>query len=371
MVIGCVKEVKRYEFRVGMTPENAKTYGSAGHKVYIQRGAGEGSSFTDAMYEAMGAEILETAEEVWAKSDMIVKVKEPLAEEYELMREGQILYTFLHLAADRPLTEKLLEKKVKAVAYETIEDKQGGLPVLKPMSEVAGRLSVQMGARCLEKPMGGMGLLLGGVPGVRRGNIVVIGGGVVGTSAMKMAIGLGGQVTVIDNNLDRLTYLDDVFWGQIQTIYSTPPAIEKAVSEADLVIGAVLIPGAAAPKLIKREYLKKMKPGSVIVDVAVDQGGCAETTRVTYHDDPTFVVDGVIHYCVANMPGAVCQTSTIALTNAALRYGKLIADLGLEAALRAEPGLVPGVNCYGGQMTYKAIADEFNLPYQDVMTMIE
>ena len=370
MVIGCVKEIKRYEFRVGITPENVKHYQSGGHTVYVQRGAGEGSSFSDEDYIAMGAVILETAEEVWAKSDMIIKVKEPLAEEYDLMREDQILYTFLHLAADRPLTEALLKKRVKAVAYETIEDDTGGLPLLKPMSEVAGRLSVQAGARCLEKPMGGMGLLLGGVPGVRRANVVIIGGGVVGTSAMKMAMGLGGSVTVIDNNLDRLTYLDDVFWGKIQTLYSTPPVIEKAVSEADLVIGAVLIPGAAAPKLIKRAYLKNMKPGSVIVDVAVDQGGCAETTRMTYHDDPTFVVDGVVHYCVANMPGAVSQTSTIALTNATLRYGKLIADLGLEAALEVEPGLVPGVNCYGGQMTYAVIAEEFGLPYQDLVTMI-
>ncbi|MCL2827462.1 MAG: alanine dehydrogenase [Oscillospiraceae bacterium] len=370
MIIGCVKEIKTHEYRVGLTPENVKQYALFGHTVYVQAGAGAGSSFSDEDYAAMGATILPAAKEIWEKSDMIVKVKEPLAAEYDLMQDGQILYTYLHLAADRILTEKLLEKRVKAVAYETIEDQHGGLPLLKPMSEIAGRMSVQVGARCLEKPVGGRGVLLAGVPGVARGKVVIIGGGAVGTSACKMAIGLGGQVTMIDNNLDRLTYLDDIFGQQIQTIYSTAPAIEAAVVEADLVIGAVLIPGAAAPKLIKREYLAKMKPGSVIVDVAVDQGGCCETTKMTYHDDPTFVVDDVIHYCVANMPGAVSRTSTVALTNATLRYGTMIANLGLEAALQAEPGLAPGVNCYGGQMTCRAVAEEFGLPYADVMLLI-
>ena len=369
MKIGCVKEIKRHEYRVGLTPENVKQYTMSGHTVYIEQGAGQGSSFPDAEYAAMGATLLPTAKEVWEQSEMIVKVKEPLAEEYELMQEDQILYTFLHLAADRPLTEALIRRRVKAVAYETIEDKDGGLPLLRPMSDVAGRLSIQAGARCLEKPMGGMGLLLGGVPGVKRANVVIIGGGIVGTGACKMAMGLGANVTVIDNNLDRLVYLDDIFGQRLQTLFSTPVAIERAVLGADLVIGAVLIPGAAAPKLIRREYLSKMKPGSVIVDVAVDQGGCCETTRMTYHDDPTFVVDDVVHYCVANMPGAVSQTSTFALTNATLQYGKLIADMGLEGAMKKMPGLRPGVNCYEGHMTYRAVADEFDLPWRDVMEL--
>ena len=370
MKIGCVKERKRYEYRVGLTPENAKQYNMRGHTVYIEAGAGEGAAFSDEMYEAMGAIIVPSAEEVWAGCEMIVKVKEPLPEEFDLLREGQILYTFLHLAADQGLTEVLLAKKVKAVAYETITDKNGGLPLLKPMSEVAGRLSIQVGAHCLEKQMGGMGLLLGGVPGVKRANVVILGGGVVGIGACKMAIGLGASVTVLDNNMERLTYLDDLFEQKIQSLYSTPVTIEQALVEADLVIGAILVPGAAAAKLIRRAHLKRMKPGSVIVDVAVDQGGCCETTRLTYHDDPTFVVDGVVHYCVANMPGAVSKTSTTALTNATIRYGTLIADLGLEAAVKGDPGLMLGVSCYLGHMTCKAVADEFDLPYQKLEELI-
>jgi len=365
-----VKEVKRYEFRVGITPENAKQYILAGHTVYIQAGAGEGSAFPDAAYLAMGAVILPTAKEVWECADMIVKVKEPLPQEYDLLQEGQILYTYLHLAADRALTEVLLQKKVKAVAYETIEDRHGRLPLLKPMSEVAGRLSIQVGARCLEKPMGGMGLLLGGVPGVPRANVVILGGGVVGIGAAKMAVGLGAYVTVLDNNMERLTYLDDLFGQSVQTLYSSPVAIEQALLDADLVIGAILVPGAAAEKLIRREHLSRMKPGSVIVDVAVDQGGCCETTRVTFHDDPTFVVDGVIHYCVANMPGAVSKTSTIALTNATIRYGTMIANLGLEEAAKQDRGIKFGVNCYLGHMTCEAVAGEFGLPYEDLLTLV-
>ncbi len=370
MKVGCVKEIKRYEYRVGLTPENVKEYTTRGHTVYIQSGAGEGSSFTNADYQAMGATILNTAEEVWAGSDMVVKVKEPLAQEYPLIRENQIVYTYLHLAADRPLTEALLKNKAKAVAYETIRDSRGGLPLLKPMSEVAGRLSIQEGAKCLEKPMGGMGVLLGGVPGVPKASVVIIGGGVVGTNACKMAVGIGADVTIFDNNLDRLSYLDDIFGARIQTLYSTNAAIEKAITQADLVIGAVLIPGAAAPKLIKKEYLSKMKKGSVIVDVAVDQGGCCETTKATYHDDPTFVVDGVVHYCVANMPGAVSQTSTIALTNATLRYGLMIADLGLEEAVRQHPLLAPGINCYQGKLTCKEVAEGFQMDYTDIATLL-
>ena len=370
MKVGSVKEIKRAEFRIGLTPGNAFEYVQNGHEVFIQAGAGLGSSFTDEDYKQAGATILNTAEEVWALCDMIVKVKEPLEQEYNLIREDQIIYTYLHLAADKRLTEVLLEKKAKAVAYETIRDKNGGLPLLKPMSEVAGKLSVQAGARCLEKIMGGRGVLLGGVPGVPKANVVVIGAGAVGVSAMKMALGLGANVTIIDRDLNRLTYLDDIFGQKIQTLYSTQHNIEKSIFEADLVIGAVLIPGAAAPKLIRREHLSKMKPGSVIVDVAVDQGGCCETTKMTYHDDPVFVVDGVVHYCVANMPGAVSQTSTYALTNATLNYGVKLANMGVEAACKSDQYLAYGVNTYKGKLTCEEVARDFNMEYTDLNTLI-
>lgn len=370
MIVGSVKEIKKHEYRVGMTPDNARDYIHHGHTVLVQKGAGVGSSFADEDYAEAGAQMLDTADEVWAKADMIVKVKEPLADEYPKMREGQILYTYLHLAADRPLTEALLKQKVKGVAYETIYDKNGGLPLLKPMSEVAGRLSIQEGAKYLEKPFGGRGVLLSGVPGTPRANVVILGGGVVGTNAAKMAIGLGANVTIMDLNLERLAYLDDIFGASITTLYSTPAAISRILPTADLVVGGVLIPGAAAPKLVRKEHLKTMKPGSVIVDVAVDQGGCVETTHATYHDDPIFVVDGVTHYCVANMPGAVSNTSTIALTNATLAHGLQIADKGLEAAAKADPLLLPGINVYRGNMTLQAVADEFSLPYVDAMTLL-
>ena len=371
MKIGTIKEIKHHEYRVGLTPGNVKDYANNGHEVYVQSGAGLGSSLTDEEYATAGATILSTAEEIWAVCDMIVKVKEPLAAEYPLMRESQIIYTYLHLAADKPLTDALLAKKCKAVAYETIRDTEGGLPLLKPMSEVAGKLSVQTGVRCLEKPMGGRGVLLGGTVGVKKGDCVIIGGGVVGTAALKMAVGLGANVTVLDNNLERLAYLDDLYANQIQTLYSTPAAVEAAVKNADLVIGAVLVPGAAAPKLIKREYLKHMRPGSVIVDVAVDQGGCCETTRPTYHDQPTFVVDGVIHYCVANMPGAVSQTSTYALTNATLNYGIKIANMGLEKAITADGGLKLGVNCYQGYLTCEEVAHDFGMEYTNIDSLLK
>jgi alanine dehydrogenase len=292
---------------------------------------------------------------------MVVKVKEPLADEYPLMREDQIVYTYLHLAADKELTDALLARKSKSVAYETIRDAAGGLPLLRPMSEIAGKLAVQAGARCLEKPMGGRGVLLGGAVGVNKANVIIIGGGVVGTGSLKIALGMGANVTVFDTNFDRLQYLDDVFG--VQTEYSTHAAIEAALPAADLVIGAVLIPGGAAPKLIKKSYLKSMKPGSVIVDVAVDQGGCCETTRRTYHNDPTYVVDGVVHYCVANMPGAVSQTSTFALTNATLGYGLKIADMGLEAAVKTDGGLLLGVNTYKGKLTCEEVARDFGMAY--------
>lgn len=370
MKIGCVKETKKYEFRVGLTPDNVKEYIINGHEVLIEQSAGEGSSFTDKEYQEAGAVIAGSAAEVWQNCDMIIKVKEPLADEYKYMREGQIIYTYLHLAADKPLTEALLKSKSKAIAYETIRDKDGGLPLLRPMSEVAGRLSIQEGAKYLEKPMGGMGLLLSGVPGVKKANIVILGGGVVGTSACKMAIGLGANVTIFDNNPARLSYLDDLFGQCVQTMYSTETAIRKSLMDADLVIGAVLIPGAAAPKLVKKEYLAIMKPGSVIVDVAVDQGGCCESTQATYHDNPVFTLEGVVHYCVANMPGAVSLTSTLALTNATLRHGLNIANKGLEAALKDDPLLIDGVNCYDGKLTCKEVAVALDMEYTGLETLL-
>jgi len=371
MRVGTVTEIKHYEYRVGLTPNNVRDYVSHGHEVFVQAGSGLGSTLPDEEYIEAGAKILATAEEVWATCDMIVKVKEPLEAEYPLMREGQIIYTYLHLAADRPLTDALIKCKAKAVAYETIRDNSGGLPLLRPMSEVAGKLSVQAGARCLEKPNGGRGVLLGGAIGVMRGKVLIIGAGVVGTAAMKMAIGLGANVMIMDTNIERLAYLDDVFGNQIQTMYSSPANIEGALRNADLIIGAVLIPGAAAPKLIKKSHLGAMKTGAVIVDVAVDQGGCCETTRRTYHDDPTYVVDGVIHYCVANMPGAVSRTSTFALTNATLSHGIKIANVGLEAAIKADKNLLMGVNCYNGHVTCEEVAQAFGMEYTSIADLLK
>ena len=363
MRVGCVKEIKKHEYRVGMTPDNVRDYIAHGHEVIIENGAGLGSSFSDDEYRAAGAVILESVAGVWGKADMIIKVKEPLEQEYALMRKGQILYTYLHLAADRKLTEAVLASESKAVAYETVTDRNGGLPLLTPMSEVAGRLSVQEGAKYLEKPFGGRGVLLSGVPGTKKGKVVILGAGVVGFNACKLAVGMGADVTIMDINLDRLRFVNDVFGPQVQTMYSSEASIQNELTEADLVIAAVLIPGSAAPKLLKKSYLKSMKPGSVIVDVAVDQGGCCETTHATYHDDPVFVVDGVVHYCVANMPGATPRTSTTALTNATLRYGLQIADLGLEDACKKNPHLVPGVNAYLGKLTCKQVADTFGMAY--------
>ena len=370
MRVGCVKEKKKMENRVGLTPVNAREYVQHGHSVLMEKDSGINSSFTNEEYLAVGAQIADTASEVWENSDLIVKVKEPLPEEYSYLRDGLMIYAYMHLAADRKLTEELLRKKVTVVAYETMRDKNGGLPLLKPMSEVAGRLSVQEGAKYLEKPMGGMGLLISGVPGVRRANIVIIGGGVVGMNACKIASGIGANVTIIDNNIDRLAYLDDIFGKDIQTQFSTDSAIEKALESADLVIGAVLIPGAVAPKLIKKEYLCKMKPGSVIVDVAVDQGGCCETTTPTYHDNPTFVLDGVVHYCVGNMPAAVPLTSTYALTNATLSRGLMLADYGLEDAVARDPLFFTGVNCHKGFLTCKGVAEAFDFEYTDFASTI-
>lgn len=369
MKIGCVKEIKNNEFRVGMTPENVKSYVNAGHEVFIERGAGAGSGFTDEEYAANGAVLLDTAKKVWDLSEMMIKVKEPLKEEYPLFHKDLILYTYLHLAADRPLTDALLAAGVKGVAYETLVERNRTLPLLAPMSQIAGRLSVQEGAKYLEKPFGGSGVLLSGVPGTPKAKVLILGGGNVGTNACKVAVGMGADVTITDISLDRLAYLDDIFGSRIQTLYSTDAAIEKAAAEADLVIGCVLIPGKAAPKIMKRSYLKHMKPGSVIVDVAVDQGGCCETTRVTYHDDPVFVVDGIVHYCVGNMPGAVPRTSTIALTNATLKYGLEIAGKGLEAACRSNDVIYSGINTYDGKLTCKNVADSFGVACAEITSL--
>ncbi len=370
MRVGCVKEIKNNEFRVGMTPDNVKSYKASGHEVYIEKNAGAGSGFSDDEYISAGAKILDTAKEVWDTAEMMIKVKEPLKEEYPLFHEGLILYTYLHLAADKPQTDALLAGRVKGVAYETLMERNGGLPLLAPMSQIAGRLSVQEGAKYLEKIFGGSGILLAGVPGTPKANVVILGGGSVGTNACKIAVGMGANVTILDVNLERLSYLDDIFGARIQTLASTDANIEKCVKEADLVIGCVLIPGKAAPKIFKKKYLKEMKPGSVFVDVAVDQGGCGETTRVTYHDDPIFIEDGIVHYCVGNMPGAVPRTSTIALTNATLSYGLKIADKGLEQACRDNDVLYSAINTYDGKLTCKNVADSFGCyEYVDIKSV--
>jgi len=368
--VGCVKEIKNNEFRVGMTPDNVKSYVNAGHEVLIEKGAGVGSGFMDAEYEAAGAKMIDSAKEVWDTVDMMIKVKEPLPEEYPLFHEGLILYTYLHLAADKPQTDALLNAKVKGVAYETLIERNGSIPLLAPMSQIAGRLSIQEGAKYLEKTFGGEGVLLAGVPGTPKANIVILGGGSVGTNACKIAVGMGANVTIMDINLQRLAYLDDIFGARIQTLVSTDANIEKAVKEADLVIGSVLIPGKAAPKLFKKKYLKEMKPGAVFVDVAVDQGGCGETTKVTYHDDPIYEVDGIVHYCVGNMPGAVPRTSTIALTNATLSYGLQIANKGLEKACSDNDVIYSAINTYDGKLTCKNVADSFDsYDYTDIKSL--
>ncbi len=370
MKIGCVKEIKNNEYRVGLTPAGAKAYCAAGHDVYVESGAGNGSGFTDGEYKDAGAVICGTAKEVWDTCEMMIKVKEPLPEEYPLFRDGLILYTYLHLAADRPLTEALIASGVKGVAYETLIEKNGSIPLLTPMSQIAGRLSIQEGAKYLEKPFGGSGVLLSGVPGTPKANVVILGAGVVGSNACKIAVGMGAHVTILDISLERLAALDDLYENRVQTLYSTDENIRAALKEADLVIGSVLIPGRSAPKLVKKEYLKSMKPGSLIVDVAIDQGGCCETSHVTYHDDPVFEVDGVNHYCVGNMPGAVPRTSTIALCNATLKYGLMIAGKGLENACRDYPVLCSGVNTYGGAVTCKNVAESLDLDYKDIHTLL-
>jgi alanine dehydrogenase len=362
MIVGLPIEIKDNESRVGLVPAGVHALVQDGHKVLVQATAGDGSGFSDGEYKAAGAEIVPTAADVYGRAEMIIKVKEPVGPEYGLLREGQLLFTYLHLAPAPELTRMLMDCRVTGVAYETIRLDNGSLPLLTPMSEVAGRMSIQVGAYYLQKPNGGRGELLGGVPGVPPANVVIVGGGTVGTNAAKMAIGLGARVTIIDLDPDRLRYLDDIFFGQIETLMSNPFNIEDSVSKADLLIGAVLIFGAEAPKLITRKMVSNMKRGAVIVDVAVDQGGCIETTHPTTHSNPTFVVDGVVHYCVANMPGAVPRTSTFALTNATLPYARRLAGLGFKEAVRRDPALMQGVNTYKGQITCKPVAQALNLP---------
>ena len=364
MIIGLPREVKDNEYRVGLTPAGVRTLSDRGHKVFVEKGAGEGSGITDDEYRAAKGEILQTADEVWQRAEMITKVKEPIEPEYERMREGQILFTYLHLAPLPELTEAMLKRKVAGVAYETITNDEGHLPLLTPMSEVAGRMAVQIGAHYLLKPEGGRGVLLGGVPGVLPGKVVIIGGGVVGINSLKMAVGLGAYVVVLDKNLDRLRYLDDIFGSKIKTLVSNPYTVQEAIADADLVIGAVLIPGAAAPMLVTRDMLSTMHRGAVIVDVAVDQGGCIETTRPTTHSNPTFYVDDVLHYCVANMPGAVPRTSTFALTNATLPLAITLADKGLVGAMKSNANLRNGLNTYKGHITYAAVAESQGSEYR-------
>jgi alanine dehydrogenase len=371
MKIGLPKEIKDNEYRVGLTPAGVNALVNAGHEVFVQKTAGDGSGFSDEHYEKAGGSLLETADEVWATGDMIVKVKEPIAPEYPRMRENQLLFTYLHLAPELELTKQMMEKGVSGVAYETITDVNGKLPLLTPMSEVAGRMSVQVGATYLEKMNGGKGILLGGVPGVPAANVVILGGGVVGTEAAKMAVGLGARVTIIDKNLERLRELDDIFLSKVQTLASSHYAIEEAISHADLVIGAVLVVGAAAPKLVTRDMLHKVPNGSVLVDVAVDQGGCFETTHATTHSNPTYYEEGVLHYCVANMPGAVPRTSTFALTNATLPFALALANKGFERAVTEDPHLREGVNTYAGKLTYDAVAESQNLEYTPIDSLLD
>ncbi|HKO99737.1 MAG TPA: alanine dehydrogenase [Pyrinomonadaceae bacterium] len=371
VIVGLPKEIKDNEYRVGLTPAGVRALTDAGHNVIVEKSAGNGSGFDDGLYQKAGAEIIETADDVWAKAEMIVKVKEPIEPEYPRMREGQLLFTYLHLAPDVKLTQELLKRKVTGVAYETITDRRGGLPLLTPMSEVAGRMAIQVGAHYLEKMAGGRGILLGGVPGVPAAKVVIIGGGVVGTNAAKIAVGMGANVTIIDNNLDRLRELDDIFLTKISTLASSAYMIHDAISTADLIVGAVLVPGASAPKLVTKNMLKDVPNGSVIVDVAVDQGGCIETTHPTTHSDPTYYVEGVLHYCVANMPGAVPRTSTFALTNATLPYAVRLANLGFFEAIKTDPGLKEGVNTYAGHCTYEAVAAAQGLSYTSIDALVE
>ena len=357
MIIGVPKEVKDHETRVGLVPSGVIHLHEAGHRVVVQSGAGEGSSIPDQEYAHAGAEIISTAAEVWSRADLVVKVKEPQPSEYGFLRPGLILFTYLHLAPARELTDRLLQSGVTGVAYETIEEPDGSLPLLTPMSEVAGRMAVQVGAQYLEAPLGGRGILLAGVPGVAPANVVIIGGGVVGTNAAKVALGIGASVTIIDKSMNRLRQLDDIFNGNVITLASNVWTIRESVRTADLVVGAVLVPGASAPKIVRRQMISEMKRGAVVVDVAIDQGGCFETSRPTTHTDPIYLVDGVLHYCVSNMPAAVPHTSTLALTNSTFPYLLELANLGLDRAMLQNPGLRAGVNTYRGEVTHPGVAE--------------
>jgi alanine dehydrogenase len=363
MLIGVPKEIKVHEYRVGLTPGSVRELVHHGHKVLVETNAGSGIGVDDRAYKAAGAAIAKSAEEIFAKSDMIVKVKEPQPKETKLLRKGQILYTYLHLAPDPVQTEGLIKSGCTAIAYETITGARGGLPLLAPMSEVAGRMSIQVGAHYLEKAQGGAGILLGGVPGVPPAKVVIIGGGISGTNAAMMAVGLESNVVVIDRSIERLRQLDEKFGNRITTCYSTLDAIEENVVGADLVIGAVLVPGAAAPKLVTRKMIKRMRPGSVVVDIAIDQGGCFETSKATTHADPVYVVDNVVHYCVANMPGAVARTSTFALNNVTLPFALALADKGVKKAMADDPHLTNGLNVHEGRITYQAVAQDLKKKY--------
>jgi alanine dehydrogenase len=366
MKIAVAKEIKTHEYRVGMTPSGVEAFVARGHAVSVQCGAGEGAGFADADYAKAGARVETDTRRLFDEADMIVKVKEPLPEEYDLFHEGQVLFTYLHLAADKPQAEALLARNVTAIAYETVQLDDGALPLLTPMSEIAGRLAVQEGAKYLEKPFGGRGVLLGGVPGVRRGKVAILGGGVVGLNAAKIAVGMGADVVILDVSQKRLAYLSDIFGNSLQTLFSTRANIVEALRDSDVLIGAVLVAGATAPRLVTRRDLGLMKPGAVIVDVAIDQGGCIETSRPTTHDQPTYKVDGIVHYCVANMPGAVALTSTLALTNQTLLYGLELADSGFDRAVRTTRALRHGVNLHDGRVTHRAVAESLGLPYTDL-----
>lgn len=362
MIVGIPKEIKNHEYRIGMTPAGVRELTHFGHEVLVETNGGLEIGFENGDYEAAGARIIDTPDEIFATAEMIIKVKEPQPNECRMLRPGQLLFTYLHLAPDPEQTKLLLASGCTAIAYETVTGFKGGLPLLAPMSEVAGRMSIQAGAHHLEKAQGGNGMLLGGVPGVEAAKVLVVGGGVVGANAARMAVGMGAQVTILDRSIERLQQLDDLFHGRVATVYSTHDAVERFALDADLVVGAVLIPGASAPKLLTREHVKAMKKGAVLVDVAIDQGGCFETSHATTHQDPTYVVDDVVHYCVANMPGGVARTSTMALTNATLPYAIHLANKGLDA-LRADPHLRDGLNVHAGKVTYKAVSEAMGLEY--------
>lgn len=371
MRIGTPKEIKNHEYRVGLTPAGVRELKAHGHEVLIQKGAGLGIGLADAAYVAAGASILDTAADVFANAEMIIKVKEPQPVECKMLRKGQVLYTYLHLAPDPEQTKGLVDSGCIAIAYETVTDRNGGLPLLAPMSEVAGRMSIQAGAHAMEKAQGGNGVLMGGVPGVSPAEVVVIGGGVVGYNAARVAVGMGASVTILDRSLPRLNWLDTVFESKLKTLYSTADSLENCLTKADLVIGAVLVPGAAAPKLVTREMLKHMKPGTVMCDVAIDQGGCFETSRATTHQNPTYVEEGIVHYCVANMPGGVARTSTFALTNATLPFALALANKGYRQAMLDDPHLREGLNVHEGQITYKAVADTLGYAYQPALDALK